>query len=148
MLIFSRYLDTGIRPKEALSLKVKDIDLNHLWVNVKASEAKTRQQRSLPILSVTAKAMRKLISNHHPSWGENTPVFCTQDGKTMDRKAWLKRLNIYSDKIGYKIIPYALRHCFALYYLRNGGNVFALQSTLGHSDLSMTKRYYDKQVIM
>lgn len=33
------------------------------------------------------------------------------------------------------------RHSFALLYLRKGGNAFSLQNTLGHEDMSMTKRY-------
>lgn len=39
------------------------------------------------------------------------------------------------------IRPYDLRHTFALEYIRNGANALILQKTLGHSDLSMTKRY-------
>lgn len=44
-------------------------------------------------------------------------------------------------KIGYRITPYDLRHTFALLYLQNSGNVFALQQILGHADISTTKRY-------
>jgi len=59
----------------------------------------------------------------------------------MTVKRWEKRLQEYSRKIGYRITPYDLRHTFALLYLRNSGNVFALQQMLGHSDISMTKRH-------
>ncbi|MEW6065058.1 MAG: tyrosine-type recombinase/integrase [Bacillota bacterium] len=34
-----------------------------------------------------------------------------------------------------------MRHAFASNYLRNSGHALALQRTLGHTDLSMTKRY-------
>jgi len=52
-----------------------------------------------------------------------------------------KRLSYYSRKAGVKITPYDLRHTFAILYLRNNGNAFTLQKTMGHADLSMTKRY-------
>jgi len=59
----------------------------------------------------------------------------------MERNSFGHRLNKYSAQIGYKVTPYDLRHSFALLYLRNGGNIFALQRTMGHADLNMTKRY-------
>ena len=50
-------------------------------------------------------------------------------------------MEYYSNKLGQKIRPYNLRHCFALMYLRNGCNAFGLQKTLGHTDMSMTRKY-------
>lgn len=51
------------------------------------------------------------------------------------------RLKMYSKTLKTSIRPYNLRHAFALQFLRNGGHTLALQRTLGHTDLTMTKRY-------
>ena len=134
-------LDTGIRPSEARSLRPNDFNFNTLIVHIRAEEAKTRTQRSLPLLPITAKAIRKLINVRHPEWEENGTVFCTFEGNHMDRQDWSRRMNYYSKKIEVNILPYDLRHAFALTWMRNGGHAFGLQSVLGHSDLQMTKRY-------
>jgi len=59
----------------------------------------------------------------------------------MLESSWSHQLKKYSKILDLSITPYSLRHCFALFYLRNGGNVFTLQRTMGHTDLNMTKRY-------
>ncbi|GBF34672.1 site-specific recombinase XerD [Desulfocucumis palustris] len=134
-------LDTGIRPKEALSLLISDINLDSLEVYIRAENAKTRIARTLPISPLTAKAIQKLLNNRSPVWSENIPVFCTCDGQKLNGNGWYKRVSKYGEKLGVNFYPYQLRHTFALEFLRNGGNSFALQKTLGHADMNMTKRY-------
>lgn len=134
-------LDTGIRPKEALSLTASDFNFRALEVTIPANAAKTRVSRTLPLSPVTCEAVRHLLMARHPEWTEQTPVFCTEDGKRMNHNAWDRRLQLYSERLNVKVRPYDLRHSFALLYLRNGGNAFSLQKMLGHTTLTMTKRY-------
>ncbi|BAF60316.1 integrase [Pelotomaculum thermopropionicum SI] len=134
-------LDTGIRPKEAFSLLVDDINLRSLEVCIRSEIAKTRTTRTLPISPVTAQVIRELLQSRHPAWKNSTPVFCSSEGGKMTDLKWGDRLEVYSKQLGVWIRPYDLRHAFALQFLRNGGQPFALQRILGHTDLTMTKRY-------
>lgn len=134
-------LDTGIRPKEAFSLKIEDVNFNSLTITVCPESAKIRVGRVLPILSKTARTIKKLIAARHPEWSDDVPVFCTCDGTFLNACTWGDRLEGYSKTLGVKIRPYDLRHAFALLYLRNGGHAFSLQKIMGHVTMSMTKRY-------
>jgi site-specific recombinase XerD len=134
-------LDTGIRPKEAFSLLPSDVNLTALEVRVRADISKTKSTRVLPISPHTAEAIRRLLASRHPSWGKDVPVFCTELGTRLQNDTWGDRLHLYGRKLGVRIRPYDLRHSFATWFLRNGGNALALQRTLGHTTLEMTKRY-------
>ncbi len=134
-------LDTGIRPGEAFKLLPENFNLEGREVIILPGVAKTKAQRTLPLSPLTCLWVKKLLSVRPNSWGENVPVFCSQDGKPMLTNSWEHRLNKYSKKLGYKVTPYDLRHTFALYSLREGMNPFALQRILGYTDLTMTKRY-------
>jgi integrase len=135
-------LDCGIRPNEALTLLPKDVNLKGREIHIRAENAKTRVSRTLPISEHTAKALHKLIDSRLDEWDNATvPVFCSWSGGAMWGSSWRWKLIHYGRKLDYKISPYDLRHSFALNFLRNGGNVFALQRIMGHSDLSMTRRY-------
>ncbi|WP_263560577.1 tyrosine-type recombinase/integrase [Paenibacillus polymyxa] len=134
-------LDTGIRPSEGTKLIPQDFNASLREIYVPAKVAKGRVARTLPMSEVTRKALRKLISVRAPEWGDNVPIFCSYEGRELNRHTWGDRIEIYRIKIGAHIRPYDLRHVFALEFLRNGANAFATQRALGHATLEMTRRY-------
>jgi integrase len=132
-------LDTGIRPKEAFALTLNDVDLEKLTVRVRKEVSKVKKERILPITPITAAVLSELINNTPEEWGDL--IFYSTTGLPMTTHMWTKRMEKYSEKIGAKITPYSLRHTFAIMYLRNGGNQFALKYEMGHSTMTMTSRY-------
>lgn len=133
-------LDTGVRPGEALSLSLEDVDLEEMEVRVKREVAKDREERRLPISLPTGQALSLLIGVRPFEW-RDAPLFCSYEGDKLDETSWARRMARYSKKIGAKIRPYDLRHAFALLSLQNGSDPWSLQTTLGHSSMSMTRRY-------
>jgi site-specific recombinase XerD len=133
-------LDNGIRPGEALSLLVSDLNLRSYQVHIRAEVAKTRNPRTLPLSNSTVTAIADLMRNRHPRWADSTPLFCSASGHHLGEE-WSRRVTQYGKEIGLRIRAYDLRHVFALEFLRNGGDPFSLQRILGHKDMTMTKRY-------
>lgn len=134
-------LDTGIRPSEALKLRPDDVDIKLCEVKVRAENAKARRERILYISPPTVKAITHLIRARLDDWSNNIPLLCSYEGRPLISQRWYKRLSAYGERLGIKVCPYDLRHTFAVEFLRNGGNSFALQRTMGHADMNMTRRY-------
>ncbi|TCL72338.1 site-specific recombinase XerD [Hydrogenispora ethanolica] len=139
LIIFT--MDTGIRPSEAFGLTIKEFNLKSFEVHIPAEIAKTRISRTLPLNVTTVDVVKKLHSVRHPSWRDNVPLFCTEVGTPLTRFSWSRRLRKYSEKLGVSVTPYSLRHSFGTIFLRLGGNAFNLQKLMGHTTLTMTRRY-------
>jgi integrase/recombinase XerD len=43
--------------------------------------------------------------------------------------------------VGAHIHPHAFRHCFAVTYVRRGGDIYRLSRLLGHASITTTQRY-------
>jgi site-specific recombinase XerD len=139
--LFLLHLDTGIRPGEASNLLLSDFDMRAGTIEVRSTVSKTRTRRTLFLNRPTIKALTDYISVRPPEW-ENLPIFCTWEGRPFTPYAWGQRIrDAYEERLGVRITPYMLRHAFALGFLRNEGNIFALQRIMGHSSLEMTRRY-------
>lgn len=138
--LFLLTLDTGIRPSEALNLKMEDVNLRAATAMVRKEIAKTRTPRTLPLSPATVEAIKKLIEERPEEW-RDAPLFCSQDGQPMRETSWANKVAKYGQKLGLKLRPYDLRHLAATWYLRNGGNVHGLRMLLGHTDLHMAKKY-------
>lgn len=132
-------LDTGIRPHEAIQVKITDMEPKGVWVREEV--AKTRQPRFLPVSNMVLSAMRRLFKAKQELGRKNDFIFVTNAGKPLSVRELRDRFRYYAVQLDIKITAYHLRHYFALNFIRNGGNVFALQKIMGHTRITMTETY-------
>lgn len=132
-------IDCGIRPHEAIQLKVSDIESRGIWVREEVS--KTRQPRFLPVSTMVIQGMKRLVTAKAEFGRKNDCIFVTNAGKPLSPRELRWRFRQYAVVLKITITPYHLRHYFALNFIRNGGNVFALQKIMGHTKLDMTRIY-------
>lgn len=128
--------DTGCRIDEALSLSWTDIDFDNLLLTL---HGKGGKERKVPF----SFELRRFLWKLRQKWDHNL-VFATRSGRKLGRRVVLRDTKLVCRKLGIKIPErtlHALRHTFAVEYLRRGGSVFHLQKVLGHSSLEMTRKY-------
>lgn len=133
--IITLLLDTGIRIGECSRLTLADIfwDTSTLKITPYFSGKKSRP-RELPFGRNAKRWLWQYASA--VSLNEKLPLF----GLTITGLTRLfARLGERSGVAG--VHAHRFRHTFAIEYLRNHGDVFTLQYILGHSDLTMCRRY-------
>jgi len=122
-------------------VRVSDLNLEARELYIRQEAAKTRVGRTLVLSPITTQALTKFLKVRPAWWGEDVPLFATENARPLNRHIWAARLRKYCKKAGVKVTPYGLRHSFAIEFLKEANDPFALQRILGHQDLSMTKRY-------
>jgi integrase/recombinase XerD len=132
-------LDTGCRITEALTLRVRDLDMENLLVTL---DGKGRKQRVVPFSFELRKAMCRYIAEGKKTL--DSLLFANRSGTKLGRRNVLRNVKSLCRQLGFNPPArtlHAFRHTFAVNYLRRGGSVFHLQKVLGHSTLEMTRRY-------
>lgn len=130
-------LDTGLRASEVTGLRLEDIDSQAGRAKIMGKGAK---ERFVPLGFKARRALLKYISRYRPATTHGE-VFLTRQGNPMRRNSLTLLFRRLSKRAGISCSPHKLRHTFAVVYLRNGGDIFTLQSILGHSSLEMVRRY-------
>ena len=136
-------LDTGIRPNELLQITITDLDFVNKQMHIREQYSKTRQRRIVPLSAKVINLIKKLIYSRHEEWGNDVPIFCSFSGHRLTSHNLQERFRAYGEKLGVNVTPYHLRHTFALWFIRNGGNILALQRIMGHTKLEMTRNYVE-----
>jgi integrase/recombinase XerD len=68
--------------------------------------------------------------------------FLDQHGRHFNPGSLRQLIKDIADRADVKdAYPHKFRHTFAITYLRSGGDIFTLQSLLGHSSLEMVRHY-------
>jgi site-specific recombinase XerD len=128
--------DTGIRLQELTNLKLSDIDLGNGLLKIIGKGNKERMVRmGRETVKVLWNYLKIRGSQYEQLWltEERTPIQANGLGqaiKHMSKEAGIPNIS-----------PHKFRHSFAVNFLRNGGNLFSLQILLGHTDLTMVRRY-------
>jgi len=137
---------TGMRVTEIISLNIEDINLEEGYVLCKTNS----KQRTIPLGTLSLKALKEYIENARDILikdEEERSLFVNINGKRLTRQGFWKIIKYYKEQahITKDITPHVLRHSFATHLLQNGADLKAIQSMLGHSDISSTQIYMQFQ---
>ena len=137
---------TGMRVTEIISLNVSDVNLEESYVICNSGYKK----RTIPLGSISLKALQEYVEKARPILIKNddtVALFVNINGKRLTRQGFWKIVKYYKEQahIDKDITPHVLRHSFATHLLQNGAELKAIQSMLGHSDISSTQVYMQFQ---
>lgn len=131
-------LDTGLRLSELANIQLNDIDLDREVIKVMGKGAK---ERVVGLGAKTQKAMLKYLrlrNDDHPC------LWVTEERGPMKGSGiqiMIRRLGRRAGITDVRVSPHTFRHTFGTQALLNGAGEFAVQSLLGHSTLTMTRKY-------
>jgi len=134
-------LDTGIRSGELCGLKLEDVDFKRGVMRVNGKGAK---ERLVPFGNMAKKALMRYmrVFRPDPSMGSIENVFLSIDGYPLTPGAVVKIMRRIGRSTGVdRLHAHLWRHTSAVRYLMAGGDVFSLQTILGHETLEMTRHY-------
>ena len=133
---------TGMRVTEIISLDIEDVHIEDGFITCKSAN----KQRNIPLGSISIAALNEYIKDARPIMikDENEKaLFVNVNGKRLTRQGFWKIVKFYKEQahITKDITPHVLRHSFATHLLQNGADLKAIQTMLGHSDISSTQVY-------
>ena len=137
---------TGMRVTEMISLNIDDVKLDEGYV---VCRGRTKS-RNIPLGSMSLKALKEYIDDARPYLirdEEEDALFVNVNGTRLTRQGFWKIVKYYKEQahIEKDITPHVLRHSFATHLLQNGADLKAIQTMLGHSDISSTQVYMQFQ---
>jgi len=136
-LLLSLAYGAGLRVSEAISLKVRDLDLLELTIHIR--QAKGQKDRISVIPESISDKLKNLIAGK-----ENSDfVFASERGGKLTartaQKVFENALRLSGTKKNATF--HSLRHSFATHLLENGTDVRYVQELLGHRNIRTTQIY-------
>ena len=137
---------TGMRVTEIISLNIEDVNLEEGYVTCNHGG----KQRNIPLGNMSLNALKEYVEEARDilikTEGEQA-LFVNINGGRLTRQGFWKIIKFYKEQahITKEITPHVLRHSFATHLLQNGADLKAIQSMLGHSDISSTQVYMQFQ---
>ena len=137
---------TGMRVTEIININIENVNIEEGYVICRTGA----KQRNIPLGSLSLSALKEYIEDARPILIKNErekALFVNVNGKRLTRQGFWKIVKYYKEQahITKDITPHVLRHSFATHLLQNGADLKAIQTMLGHSDISSTQVYMQFQ---
>lgn len=135
---------SGLRVSELVNLPLPRLNLHRGVVLVLG---KGGRERLVPMGLPAQRAVQRYLDAVRPGLAEGAvgsdAVFLSNRGEAMTRHNFWHRIKLHAQAAGIRgsLSPHTLRHAFATHLLENGADLRAVQSLLGHADLSTTQIY-------
>lgn len=140
-MLFTMYA-AGLRVSELVNLDLNDVNLETGFV---AAYGKGRKRRIVPLGPAAVEKIQLYLRDVRAEWAKpsSRAVFLTSRGTPMTRQAFWKRIKQHARSAGIakNVSPHKLRHSFATHLLAGGADLRAVQTMLGHADISTTQIY-------
>jgi integrase/recombinase XerD len=136
----------GLRVSELVSLRLGAVDRRAGLVRV---IGKGRKERIIPLGTPAVETLELYLDIARPSLAKTSApdcdaIYLTRRGRAMTRQNFFVRIRGIARSAGIpsdRVSPHVLRHAFATDLLEGGADLRAVQSMLGHADLSTTEIY-------
>jgi integrase/recombinase XerD len=136
----------GLRVSELVGLPLGGIDLRAGLLRVMG---KGRRERIVPLGEPARAELERYLAEARPLLArrgsrECDALFLSRRGRAMSRQNFFQRLRALARLAGLpgeRVSPHVLRHAFATDLLAGGADLRAVQTLLGHADLSTTQIY-------
>ncbi|MCC9608081.1 tyrosine-type recombinase/integrase [Blastopirellula sp. JC732] len=164
--VWLTFMTTGLRLKELVELRFRDVDLERRVAIVRPEISKNHQQREVPLCDeavaiirdlaakalqrrpvegitpdVTAKQTANFSQDHVFVSGANTPL---RNNLLRHFYAICKKAGIRDAKRGGAVDIHALRVSFTTLAIENGADPKSVQEIIGHSSLHLTMNVYTR----
>jgi integrase/recombinase XerD len=130
---------TGLRVSELIGLRLDGVNLDLGYVRCIGKGSK---ERIVPLGASAVAAVAGYIEVRRVRKPSNF-VFLNNRGEKLSRMGFWKILRAYGIQAGIKkkLTPHVLRHSFATHLLEHGADLRAVQTMLGHANISTTEIY-------
>ena len=130
---------TGLRVSELIGLRLDGVNTNAGFVRCIGKGSK---ERIVPLGDSAASAVVAYLQARRVHKPTNY-LFLNNRGDKLSRMGFWKILRGYGFRAGIKkkLTPHVLRHSFATHLLERGADLRAVQTMLGHSNISTTEIY-------
>ena len=134
---------SGLRVSELVKLRRDELNLEHGVVRL---VGKGGRERMVPMGEPAMEAVKRWLRQGRPEFVTAQSadwVFLSRRGDAMSRQNFwmLIKRHALAAGISARLSPHTLRHAFATHLLEHGADLRAVQTLLGHADLSTTQIY-------